>query len=225
MGFTLVDLHGGYDRELHRLAERAGRHMMLDDVRAVLERVWQEQADRDATATWEPTLAADEAMWLDLDRRTCLGLGLDDPQVHAEAHAIARRTFGNAATYQVYPEAFQTLQALRKRGLTLGIISNWGWWLPELCGTLGLAPYFDFIVSSARVGAAKPHPAIFREALARAGSDPACTLHVGDSLTADVFGARTVGITGVLLDRRGTSSAGAGGYPTIGSLDQLLDLL
>ena len=86
----------------------------------------------------------------------------------------------------------------------LGILSNWGWHLPELCEQLGLASYFDFIVVSARVGCSKPNPCIFREMLRQAGTTPERTLHVGDSLSADVHGAQAVGITGVLVDRAGT---------------------
>jgi putative hydrolase of the HAD superfamily len=105
----------------------------------------------------------------------------------------------------------------------LGILSNWDWHLPELCEQLELASYFDFIVVSARVGCSKPNPCIFREMLRQAGTTPERTLHVGDSLSADVRGAQAVGITGVLIDRNGASRPD--GYPVVRSLTEVLGLL
>ncbi len=224
MGFTLVDLRSGYDRQLVALAARAGLQVTLDDVHAAMTEVWDEQLRREAGETWEPSLQADAAIALDIDRRVCLRLGLSDPQWHFEANAIAQRLFHDPATYHVFPDVFPTLAALRGLSLRLGIVSNWGWRLPELCERLGLSPYFDFIVASSRVGAAKPHPAIFEAALREAGSEPAQALHAGDSLAADVLGAQAVGITGVLLDRR-CAGGPPDGYPVICQLDQILGLL
>ena len=100
----------------------------------------------------------------------------------------------------------------------LGIISNWDWCLPRLCRELGLAKYFDFILASSRVGCAKPHPAIFQRALAIAGIAPAQALHVGDSVYADVNGARAVGLDAVLLDHSGQEHSD---YPVIRALNEL----
>lgn len=50
------------------------------------------------------------------------------------------------------------------------------------------------VVDSAVVGVAKPDPRIFDIALARAGVSAACAIHVGDSVRADVEGARAAGV-------------------------------
>ncbi|HEX9115401.1 MAG TPA: HAD family hydrolase [Anaerolineae bacterium] len=224
MGFTLVDLHSGYDQELVRVAAEEGLAVTLDDARAAMRRYWQDQIPRDATATWAASSEVDAAMAFEIDQTICLNLGLRDPRIHRAVYEFNQRNFRDPANYQVFPDVFATLQTLRDRGLTLGIISNWGWYLSDLCEALALAPYFDFVISSARVGAAKPHAAIFQAALARAGSDPACTLHVGDTLAADVLGAQAVGITGVLLDRPGASQA-TGDYAVVSSLAEIPALL
>jgi putative hydrolase of the HAD superfamily len=78
-------------------------------------------------------------------------------------------------------------------------------------------------VASAEIGAAKPDPEIFLHALGLAGVEPARALHVGDTLRADVEGARAVGIRPVFLTRAG--ERGPDEVATIASLAELPGLL
>ena len=64
------------------------------------------------------------------------------------------------------------LGELRARGLTLAICSNWDWDLVEAIEAAGLTGTVDTIVSSAWVGARKPHPRIYDVVLERAGVAP-----------------------------------------------------
>lgn len=223
MGFTLVDLHSGYDHTLLAMAQDAGYQITLDDIHAASRAFWQAQMAEDAVHTWEPSIEADAAIGYAIDRRICAHLGITDAAFLAELGRRARSAFHDPATYTIFPEVFETLATLRRTVPRLGILSNWGWYLPELCEQLGLAPYFDFIVVSARVGCSKPNPCIFHEMLRRAGTLPERTLHVGDSLSADVRGAQAVGVTGVLVDRAGTTLADD--YPVVRSLMEVLALL
>ncbi len=223
MGFTLVNLDSGYDRTLLAMAHDAGYSITLDDIHAASRVFWQTQAAEDAVRTWEPSVEADAAIGYEIDRRICAHLGITDAAFLAELGRRARHAFHDPSTYAIFPEVFDTLAALRRTVPRLGILSNWGWYLPELCEQLGLAPYLDFVVVSARVGCSKPNPCIFREMLRQAGSTPERTLHVGDSLSADVRGAQGMGITGVLIDRTGTATPG--NCPVIRSLDEILALL
>jgi putative hydrolase of the HAD superfamily len=109
-------------------------------------------------------------------------------------------------TWRLYPDALPLLQALqahRQQGLVMGVLSNWEDWLEALLARLEISHYFDFLVISAGVRLEKPDPAIFRAALDRAGVAAEEAVHLGDSLHADVGGARAAGVTPVLLDRRG----------------------
>jgi FMN phosphatase YigB (HAD superfamily) len=223
MGFTLVNLDSGYDRALLAMAHDAGYSITLDDIHAASRAFWQAQVVEDAVHTWEPSVEADAAIGHEIDRRICAHLGITDAGFLAELGRRARNAFHDPATYTIFPDVLATLAALRRTVPRLGVLSNWGWYLPELCEQLGLAPYFDFIVVSARVGCSKPNPCIFREMLRQAGTTPERTLHVGDSLSADVRGAQAIGITGVLVDRAGTSAPGD--YPVVRSLSEVLDLL
>lgn len=131
------------------------------------------------------------------------------------------------SNWHVFPDVMPALDALKERGLRIGAVSNWVWQLPELLHSLELVRHFDFIAASARVGFEKPHPAIFRHALAQAGVGPDEAMHVGDHLDADVAGAQRVGIAPVLIDRRGRFRPEdvPDGVPVIATLTELIPLV
>jgi putative hydrolase of the HAD superfamily len=92
------------------------------------------------------------------------------------------------------------LDALRSRGLLLGLVSNAfdpSWILHRDLERMGLAERLDFSVFSSEVGRRKPDPAIFRAALDALEVSPEETLFVGDRLYEDVRGAGELGMTTV----------------------------
>lgn len=127
--------------------------------------------------------------------------------------------------YAFFPETEETLRALRARGLKLGIISNHEWELPEMIEAMGIVPLLDGIVTSARAGYRKPHPAIFAIALEQLRLDPATTLYVGDEVRADIVGARRAGLDAALIVRDGVAPPEDADYPVITDLRQLLTLV
>ena len=129
--------------------------------------------------------------------------------------------YASAPAWRVFPEVPDVLAALRERGLRLAVVSNFDSRLPPLLDRLGLAPFFDAVVCSGSVGAAKPDGAIFAHALAVLGVEAHETLHVGDSRVNDYDGARAAGIEALLVDR-GTAASRAGTIPNLrGMLDRL----
>jgi len=103
--------------------------------------------------------------------------------------------------FKVYEDTLPTLKALKKRGLTIGLISNVAQNMESVYEELGIQPYLTFKVTSAEVGYDKPQPGIFLSALDKAQAKPEETIHVGDQYDLDIIGALGVGITGILLDR------------------------
>jgi HAD superfamily hydrolase (TIGR01509 family) len=92
------------------------------------------------------------------------------------------------------------LEALRTRGLKLGLVSNAfdpGWLLHRDLEQMGIEERLDFSVFSSEVGTRKPHPAIFERALDALGVEAERSLFVGDRLYEDVRGAAEVGMTTV----------------------------
>ncbi|MCZ6793180.1 MAG: HAD-IA family hydrolase [Planctomycetota bacterium] len=102
--------------------------------------------------------------------------------------------FVGASAWRIASGARETLDALRARGLRLGVLSNWDSRLPRTLEQLGLAGLFDVHAVSYEVGFEKPHPRIFEAALERAGAPPENILHVGDSLESDIRPARRLGM-------------------------------
>ncbi len=127
------------------------------------------------------------------------GIALTDETVLA----IFRRLLQVSGHWTLYDDVVRTLEALRRRRLATGVISNVVGGLEEALIDLGLAPLLDVIVTSDQVGVTKPHPRIFEAALQRAGVAPAEALFVGDQPDSDVAGARAAGMQALLLDRDG----------------------
>jgi HAD superfamily hydrolase (TIGR01509 family) len=120
-------------------------------------------------------------------------LGIEDP-----AGFIEREHEAWQHAYAVLAYAPSLLESLRERGLKTGLVCNaWpdpGWVLRADADALGLSAFFDAMVFSDEVGARKPASAIFLRACSELGVEPTATLFVGDSLGADVVGARGVGM-------------------------------
>jgi len=94
------------------------------------------------------------------------------------------------------PDTVATLEALRRAGKKLGVITNGPIdWQSRKLRTLGLEPYFDDVIISDAVGVAKPDAKIFRLALDRLGVAPAEAMYVGDHPQIDIAGARGAGLS------------------------------
>jgi putative hydrolase of the HAD superfamily len=116
--------------------------------------------------------------------------------------------FANPGVWRLEPGALELLQDLRSAGFRLGIISNFDLRLHEILKHVGVLELFEHIVVSSQVGAEKPSPRIFAEALRRFAVEPAELLHVGDDEITDGVGARTAGIRTFILGFGGSGLKG-----------------
>jgi putative hydrolase of the HAD superfamily len=134
------------------------------------------------------------------------------------ALAPLRDEFREPSVWRVFPDVRPALSKIRLAGARLAVVSNWDSRLPYLLDVLDLDDLFDAVASSHMLGVEKPDPGIFRSALAALGADPGLTLHVGDLPDLDLDGARSAGIDGLLVDRRGRLD------PALGALSDLTPL-
>ena len=159
--------------------------------------------------------------------------GVSEGMIPGIAEACHTR-FNDFDTWVLCDDARPVLDELDRRrrqdGLIVGVVSNWEEWLEPLLKHWDLDRYFDFLVVSGVVHSEKPDEAIFDAALTHAGltrSESNLAIHVGDSVTADVEGARAVGVRPVLLDRDGRYPpdriAGISVIRSLATLPRLID--
>ncbi|MFN0112711.1 MAG: HAD-IA family hydrolase [Blastocatellia bacterium] len=110
--------------------------------------------------------------------------------------------FRKPELWQVYDDVVPTLSELKRRGIRLGVISNFDSRLDDVLRGCELDQFFDSVHISTRVGAAKPDPMIFDAALAFHRIEASQAWHVGDSLREDFEGADAAGLKAILVNRK-----------------------
>ena len=123
---------------------------------------------------------------------------------HALNEALAAYHIVTQAHWQVESDAIPTLQKLKKQGYRLGLVSNAGDDLDvqNLVNKAGIRSFFQVILTSAAEGIRKPNPHIFWRALDTLSCEPEQAAMIGDTLGADILGARNAGIFSIWITRR-----------------------
>ncbi len=143
---------------------------------------------------------------------------------------VAREMYDDWAEHRhfsLYEDVPAALQALAGAGLRLGLISNSHRCLASFQAHFELDGLISATVSSSDHGFMKPHPSIFRAALALVQVPAEEAVMVGDSLAHDVLGAVRAGLGGVWLARGGArhGAPADAAVPVIQSLAELPALL
>jgi len=174
-----------------------------------------DQARRDALTTLKrhPELDHDEEIWVLFTERIIVGMG-GVGDTYAAALEM-ERSWVHAHHFEIYDDALPTLQAVRDRGLKIGMLSNSARDLDVFVRHHGLIA--DAVLTSGAHGKTKPHATIFKRILELLDVEPDEALMVGDTIEDDVEGARSVGMRAVLLDREGR-------YGDVEKLDDLRGL-
>jgi putative hydrolase of the HAD superfamily len=127
-------------------------------------------------------------------------LGADPPpELVADLAARENRAWEGAVT--LYPDALPVLGELRRRGFTLGLISNCSSQAGAVVRVLGLDALMDSVVLSFEVGVAKPDPAIFRHACAALGVEPTACMFVADGAFTELDAAKALGMVAVKIEQ------------------------
>lgn len=164
-----------------------------DELNRGFQRAWRARGDFDYS----------RERWFALVRET---FGAAAGRLPAEFFPAVYDRFAEADTWRIFDDVLPALEALTRRGLRLGVVSNWDDRLRPLLARLGLARWFSSMVVSYEFGAAKPDPRVFRQAATELGVTPGELLHVGDSHAMDVLGAESFGATGRQVVRRGPAN-------------------
>ena len=122
----------------------------------------------------------------------------------------------------LYSDVEPALRRLRSAGYCLGTLTNGN----ADVGRLGLGQLFDFSLSAASTGKAKPHPRMFEEACRRAHVCAVELAHIVDGPGTDVAGAQNAGVTAIWMNRQSQSAdPGVFCHAQISGMKELLTLL
>lgn len=128
-------------------------------------------------------------------------------------------------SWTAYDDAGPALAELKKRGLTLGVLTN-GQEAQQRAklDAVGLLDNFDHVIASSTLSASKPAVAAFHEACQRIGHDPQGVLYVGDNLRTDALAATAAGLAGIWLNRLQQQPAAEPTH-SIGSLAEVVQVV
>jgi putative hydrolase of the HAD superfamily len=160
-----------------------------------------------------PELEHDDELWIVFTEAIVRGMGGDAEGARACAEDLVR-AWELHERFTLYDDALPALAALREHDLKIGLVSNGSRDLEEF--VVHHALDVDCAIGSRAFGRTKPHPEIFRRALALLDVEPEEAAMIGDSYEDDIEGARALGLKAFLLDRDGR-------YPD--EPDRLPDLL
>jgi putative hydrolase of the HAD superfamily len=222
VGNTLLFADPSVPEVFARVARRYGHKITVRDVEpcmADVDAYYQSEYMRDGDFWCVQARAVQ--IWLDMYAMMAdfCGISRDVPELTQAVYD----EYLDPACWSTFPDVEACLKGLKRRGFSLGIVSNWGATLEQLVRGLGLLPYFDDVVASAAVGCRKPSGAIFEIALERMGVDASDAVHVGDLPEADGEGAAAAGIRPIIIDRKGIHADAP--YERIPVLTDLVSLL
>ncbi|MEK7216813.1 MAG: HAD family hydrolase, partial [Chloroflexota bacterium] len=180
-GGTLADIHPNHEWLYQRACREFGVTADDERIKAAQAEGWDRYETPDGPA--HPHISVSSEAFarykVDVIVERLKAAGIAGPLPALAARILELDT--QPDMYRLYDETPAVLDSLAAAGHAMGIISNHEWDLPELIDGLGLGGVFPVVVTSARVGYRKPHPAIYREALDRAGAAPQHAVMIGDS--------------------------------------------
>jgi putative hydrolase of the HAD superfamily len=199
-GETLVHPSPSFPELFSRVLSSRGIERSPDAVieasRVVFHRFSEAARDNDL---WTTSPEASARFWKGVYARMLGELGIETDGLADTLY----EAFTDQRNYALFDDVVATLDALQTAGLALGIVSNFEAWLEDLLGSLGVRERFGVRVISGREGIEKPDARIFTLALERLGIEARDVAYVGDNPEFDVAPARALGMTPVLIDRRG----------------------
>jgi putative hydrolase of the HAD superfamily len=145
-----------------------------------------------------PELEHDDEIWFAFTERIVLGMGGTPPASYDCAVEITRG-WERHENFELYDDVVPVLSELRSAGLKIGLVSN----SARDVRAFALHHHLDVDagIGSFHHGKTKPHASIFRAVLDLLEVAPEEAAMVGDTIDADIEGARAIGMRAVLVDR------------------------
>ena len=180
-------------------AGELGTAVTLDRVKAALAKTMEEEPRFRKREGRMSTPEQTRRYFLDLYARVLNAAGVEGDLMSGLQRYYDR--FQDGRYLEVYGDVRPTLEALKARGVRLGVLSNWSEHLDLVLERLDLDRYFSFLVVSAEAGCEKPDEKIFRMAVDRAETPIERILYIGDYPEEDILPAERIGLDALLIDR------------------------
>jgi 2-haloacid dehalogenase len=187
---TLIDWESGILRVLRPLLAEHGKPVPNQEI---LE-LYAELEPAIQSAKYQPYRLVLEEVVRGVGQRFGFSVSLDE----------ARSLAASLPNWRPFPDTVAALRTLKSK-YRLGIISNIDDSLFSASAEL-LQVAFDWVITAEQARAYKPARAIFELALQKIGLPPKRLLHAGQSVFHDVIPAKQMGMSTVLVTRRGSGA-------------------
>jgi putative hydrolase of the HAD superfamily len=191
---------------------RHGSRLDENTIRSRFRAAFRAQEDRDRTAGWRTGPDREVDRW-----RRIVASVLDDVGDGAACFAELWDHFSSPTAWRCLPDVGPVLAELSRRGLTIGMASNFDSRLRNVAaGLADLGPVRPIVVS-AEVGWRKPAHEFFAAAVVAFHCSPQQLLVVGDDFENDYAGGTAAGLRAIFL------GAPQDGAISVAGLSDLLD--
>jgi len=173
--------------------------------------------------------------WRRYDAGVARSVGVPEDRLSDAVAGLQEAWLGIRGWRRIVPGALHGLRRLAETGVALGVVSNADGTVADqlvedqVCQVgEGHGVKVAVVVDSTVVGIEKPDPRIFAVALDALGvpaEQASQVVHVGDTIFADVAGARAAGLRPLHLDPHGDCPAPGGDHEHVRSLSEVADLV
>jgi len=176
------------------VGRRLGSRLDLDTITARFRLAFRAEEEIDRAAGWRTDEDREERRWREIVAKTLDDVG--DPEA---CFRELWQHFAQSSGWRCDPAAGRVIAELRRRGMTVGMASNFDGRLRTVVAGLPALGAVRPIVISSEVGWRKPAARFFEKIVQAVGHSPAEVLHVGDDLGNDYDGALAAGLKALHL--------------------------
>jgi putative hydrolase of the HAD superfamily len=173
--------------------------------------------------------------WRRYDAAVARSVGVEEDRIDDAVRGLEEAWRLVRGWHRIVPGALEGLRQLAETGVPLGVVSNADGTVADqlvaarVCQVgAGHGVPVAVVIDSTVVGVEKPDPRIFTFALDALGvtaADASDVVHVGDTIFADVAGARAAGLRPLHLDPYRDCPGPAGDHEHVRSLTEVAELV
>jgi putative hydrolase of the HAD superfamily len=178
-----------------------GSHLSTTEIGQRFRSAFARQEAEDRIAGWRTSEERELRRWRNIVRQV-----LDDASDMEVCFAALFEHFARPESWRLDAEAPVLLAELTRRGLVLGLASNYDKRLRRVVAGMPALGGLHHLLISSEIGWRKPAPAFYAALCHAVNLSPERVVHVGDDCENDYRGASAAGLQAVLLDPEADSA-------------------